>query len=694
MTIKLKNGVFVEVEINDQPASFAKNFLKEFVAHSGFGFSTPGATLKLLDMDGTFSRGDQNLVDGVKVNVKMSRNPDLNEPIEFDMRVMGKVKTEPAGASGMLKTATLVPNLPEYLIEAQREFYDGTSTSAIESILGNYDIEVDVGEGVQTTDSMTWRNIGKTHARFILDILAHAYNGESTCVHGSLDWGTYYIRDLFKVLEREPEIVLFNAEPVTQKGQNVRIIEATPDSVNGLLNALTNYGHTHVQHSISGQDFVFDEANPQIFGKGLPLNSDVKNSIELTSLTNGSWFDSGTDLAASNMHEFYYEAEYLNKRHLSLFSESVRVMADTFHNIPLYECIQLDYGQAAGDGLALNEAFSGKYLIGNKTFIIRDSHYAEVYELARSFIEQPGTTPLVASSNDSTVTPKQTPAAQTAVNPADPQRRQQAAETPNPNIQSTVERPESEEKALARELGELDPDQDPLRAVDGVENPEDKLENKNALDRFVDDMNQQVDDLLQKWEDEGQEFADSAIVQKYGEGRDYLLAVGKEFQSALKKLDDLCSELIDSEKAAINIVGPDIGSMIGKVAQRVSEADNLQRQLTNDLNNLAAQGAIPASFLDNPRLRTNCNRIQDLIGTVNQEINEAQANGDLPTKCLDRFALDRIFGPQNDLARRLRQLESLVDDLLCANGGSQDGSGVEVGGNRVIGGAGQQAANT
>lgn len=688
-TLQIKNGVYLKVTINDVEANFGRNFLKEFVAHSGFGFSTPGATLKILDMDGSFSRGDQNLVDGVKIKIELARNSELNDPIEFNMRVMGKVLTTPDG-DGMVKQATLVPDLPVYLIEAQREFYDGTSKDVIEQILSQYGIEVDADDTVSVSDSMTWLNVGKTHAKFIKDILSHSYNGESTCISGSLDWGVFYIRDLFKLLETEAETLLFNLEPVTEIQNKIRLTEAQPDSVNGLLNALTNYGHTHVQHGLGGTEFVYDEAAPAIFGEGLPLNSDVKNSIDLTSLTSGSWFDSGTGIATSNMHDKYYEADYLNTRHLSLFTESVRVMADTFHDLPLYSVVHYDHTQAAGDGLALNQAFSGKYIVGNKTFIVRDSYYAEVYELTRSFITQPGTTPLVASQNDSTVTPKTTPRANSAVNPSDPNRTELAKNTPNPNVQSAAPVVESEQKQLARELGELDPDQDPTKALDTPESVEDEIENKNALDKFVDDMNKRVDELFDKWEAEGEEFADNAIVEKYGQGRDYLMAMGKEFQSALKKLDDLCSELLDTEKASINIFGPDLGSIIGRFASRVAEADNLQRNFESELNELAASGAIPDSYLGNPRLRTQCAALQrELLDAANKEINELQDG--LPNKCLDRFALGRLFGPQNTLAQQLRQLESLIDDLLCANGGS---SGVEVGGERVLGGAGQQPPNT
>lgn len=674
--LTLSTGIRVTIEINGQPGKFENNFLKEFIAHSGIGYSIPGATLKVLDLDGSFSNGDQNLVDGTHVYMEVTRGTET-EPKVFDMRVLGKVKSEPS-PGGTLRTATLVPNLPNFLIEAQREYYEGTSTQVIKEILSQHNVDLKTGEGYSPQDSMCWINIGKTQAQFFRDILIHSYNGESSCVHGALDWDTYHLDDLFNCLEREPQVGFFNIQSVKEFGKNVRLDEAEPDSVNGLMNALSGYGHTHVQHSLSGEDFVFDQAAPKSFGSGLPVSSDVHNAIDLTSLTGGSWFDSGTNIGANNMHENYYQAKYLNTRHLGLFTESVRCITEDAQSLPLFSTVHLDYCEMGPSGAELNKAYSGTYLVGTKTYVVRDTNYAEVYQLIRSFIEQPGTTPLVDSQNVSSVVPKTTPSVPTAVDPADPNRESLAAKTPNPNVKGAVVQQESEQKELARELGELDPDQDPEKALDKPGVKPETLE-KNALDSFVDRANKQVEELFSGWAEQGQAFASKHIVDKYGKGRDYLKAAGSEFQSALKKLDDLCSELIPSELDSLSLIGPDIGAVIGMLASRVNDADRIQAELLRDLNQLVANGDIPASYVENPRLKSKCKALrEEVLNKINSKANEA----DLPTKCLDKFDMARLSGAQNKLGMELRQLEALIDDLVCADGGNS--SGIEVGENKVL----------
>jgi hypothetical protein len=656
MAIQIQNGVYLDIEINGQSLPDGHNIFKSLEMYSGFGFNVPAATLSLLDMHDTFSGGPMNLVDGTKVKVIFVLSQETNEPIEHNMIVFGKVKSIPI-AQGYNRVATLVPDLPSFLIEAQRDFHDGTSISAIEQICEKHGIEVD-STGVQTRDSMTWLNIGKSHSSFIRDILRRSYSGDQTCVTGSLDWdGTYTIRDLFQELEKEPEILFFNLQPVSDIEQNINFLEVEPDSSSGLFNVLTNYGHKHVQHNLTGENIVLSEANPVVMGKGLPLNSDIQNSVDLTTLTNGRFFDSGQKpLGGGNLHENYYESEYLNTRHLSLFTESIRGITDSFNNLPLYSVVSYDHAEARGREISLNTAYSGKYIVGNKTIVIRESYYSEVYELHRCFITEPGSTPLVASDNESVVPKKTTKSVPTSVDPKDPQRNKQARIQQNPKVRSAPLNKLSDQKQLAKDLGEL--------AEEDIEEEE-----VSAVDKFIKDANDSVDALFDKFKDEGKAFADPSITAKYGESKDKLESMGREFQSALKKLDEFCSELLDSEMASLDIFGPNLGSIIGTIAGRVEQLARLQNQLQDSLQALINSGNIPSSYFNQPQVRTNCRFVRDEL------LEKATARSrELNTNCLDRFVMDRLFGPTRGIGRKLREYERLLNDLLCANGEGAPGS--------------------
>lgn len=654
MAIELKNGVFLEIKVNEQEIPPSSNVFKSLTMYSGIGYEIPVAVLELNDVHAIFNTGDYALVDGTKVDIVLSQGVDrTGDSMEIKTRVLGKVKSETIN-TGLLRRATLVPDIPEYILEAQREFYDGTSATAITDILKKYSIEVKQPEGgLNLSDFMCWRNIGKSQIQFIKEILEHSYSGKSTCMKGCLDWNsTYFLNDLFQELKREPEVGMFNVSNVSGKENRIALRESSIDTTSGFFNKLTNYGHTHVQHSLSGDLLKFEKSEPEVFGDGLPLNEDLKNSIDLTSLTSGYYFDSGTaPLSASNMHEHYYKAQYLNMRHLSLFTETVRGICDNFNNLDLLQVCDYEHvNPEANQGEpSLNESFSGKYIIGNKIIAIRSNHYSEIYTLYRSYVTDSGSTPLSESKNTSSVSPKQTNKVDTAVDPTDPHNETTLENTVNPKVKTDTAN-ESEQIQLAKELGEYE------EPAESQANPTD------SFNKFVENQKKKIDKLLNDFEEEGRAFADQRIVDKYGEAKDYLTAVGREFQSAIQKMEELCNELIPSELAALDLFGPNLGDILGMVANRINRIDQLSKEFQADVNELASKGNIPDQYLNNPRVQSTCRqlneRIQDRMSDVAMP----------PTNCLDRLALAKLFMPQNDLARRLQQLESLVNDLLCANG--------------------------
>ncbi|SBV38378.1 hypothetical protein BN7874_206 [Phage NCTB] len=667
MALEVGKGVYLQIKINDQELPPANNVFKELELHSGFGFNLPVAKLTLNDMHNFLSGGPYNLVDGTKVQLTFANDSDDNDPFEINCRVFGKVKTSPTN-QGYTRTATLIPDLTEYTIEVKREARTGTSVAAIQEILGEHDIEVNLPEsGLTTTDSMNWLNIGRTHNTFVHDIVSKAYTGDQTCVKGVLDWGNiFYLRDLFTEIQQEPQAGCYNILPVDEHDTKVHFRETSADTTSGFFNKLSNYGHTHVQHNLEGPLDIFEESNPISLGAGLPVNSEVQGSIDLTSLTAGKGFDSGcAPLGAYNMHEFYYDAQYLNMRHLSLFTESIRGLTDYYTMLPLLQCVQYDHTDVEKAGTVNNSAYTGKYVVGNRSVVIRESHYAEIYTLYRCYISEAGTTPVVDGATDTSG--KTTPSAETAVNPSDPNNNSKAATQTNPNIKS-VSSSDTEATELAKELGEYDADAE---------------EQKGLLDSFNDFVQNQQDKLnsmLDDFKAQGQAFADENLADKYGEATDFIEAAGREFQSALKKLDDLCSSLIPSELAAIDLVGPDIGGFVGILADRVTSMDKLSKEFESGLNDMIDKGNIPSSYLNNPKISSKCSEIKEqLMDRVN--------TAELPNQCLDRLALMDLFLPQNTLARKLRLMENMINDLLCANGNGASA-------NATINGPGISLTNT
>lgn len=650
MTIAVSEGVALDIQINGTDLPPMQNVFKSLELHSGIGFPIPVGTITFNDMHGLLSAGEFNLVDGTKISLKLqyldTGEDSTDESIEIEAIVFGKVKTEPT-SQGYIRKATIIPDLPQFIVEAQREFYEGTSHDAISAILQQHGVEVDAGE-LALDDSMTWRNVGRTQANFVQEILSKSYNGESTCVKGALDWGNvFYLRDLFTVLQEEADCTMYNISLIEKKDTNVFLREVDNDTSSGFFNKLTNYGHTHVQHSLTGESIVLEEANPPELGSGLPINLDIQSGIDLTALTAGRWFDSGTSvLGAFNVHKYYYDAAYLNMRHLSLFTETVRGLTDNYYNLPLLKGIDYIHGEHSEDQNSTNSAYSGNYLIGNKTIVVRENHYAEVYTLYRSYITEPGSTPLISADTAAAVVGKVTDKVESAVDKAVTEAK--LATQTNPNIKS-ITKEVSEAEELAKELGEFDPDSvDPSSALD-------------SFNAWVDEQTQKVADMLDEFMEEGKAWANENIIEKYGEEIDYLEAAGKEFQSALKKLDDLCDSLIPSELAAINLLGPNLGDVIGVLGNRVGKIERLSSQMNSDLNSLIRNNGIPDTYLNNPKLATACSQLKEAL------MDNVDTN-DLPNKCLDKVAMAALNLPSSTLAKKLRLLENMINDMLCAHG--------------------------
>ena len=241
MAISLSGGVYLEIKINDIELPPANNVFRSLTMHSGIGFEIPVAILEVNDMHDMFNTGDLALVDGSKIEITFGKGNDEAEPRTIKTRILGKVKTE-AQSQGYKRTATLIPDLPEYILEVQREAYTGTSDSVLSEIFGKYSIEVSKGQALTCQDSMTWRNIGRSQIQFVKDIVSKAYSGPQTCVKAALDWDTFYINDLFQELKQEPEIGMFNVANVSNKEGAVSLRESSIDTSSGFFNKLTNYG--------------------------------------------------------------------------------------------------------------------------------------------------------------------------------------------------------------------------------------------------------------------------------------------------------------------------------------------------------------------------------------------------------------------------------------------------------------------
>lgn len=623
-TYGLQGTMSVSLSINGNDSPSIREMLHEYVIHAGFGYNAPSCTLTLLDRQGILT-GVMAINDGTVITLKFGRE-GITRVLE--MSVISKKGVETSVGQGMSLVCVL--NKPSYVFGAQTEAYKGTSISAITSAASKSGIRVDA-DGVSPRDNMVWRNIGKSRAAFVSDILLHSYAGDDSVLASGLDVdGILRIRDLFKTIQSDPDFTMISGpltEASTPPEKTVLVSELAPKQLSGLTNLMYNYGAVRTDNLLTGNTVSQTTAKPPVIGDGLPINQTMQESIQYTRMENAKYYDSGVgDIPGSNGHENYYKAPYLNNRFLSLFNQCLYALVDGYAGIPLLSCVDVKSFKQMGEGLYVDNSLSGKYVVGGVTLIGNAHYYSERYALYRCYVSESGNTPVLGSKNQQPSTGKPIATNNSNVDFNDPQNKKLM----NAQASSSI-------KGVS--LGD-------------VEVP-------STYQNVVNDTNSKIEDLAKSFKDQSSAFDLDFLVDKYGGGADYIMALSSEVGSAMKSLN-VCSKLTNLEKLSLDFAKLNAGPLMNLLDGRLGALEELSSAFETAIRALVASGNISDGTAA-PQIKTNCRDLRD--DAVNNALDDK-----FSLRCMDRHASSQLSIPRMVMRKLTRAIEEALRDLICLVG--------------------------
>lgn len=351
----------------------AQNLFYEIVGFEGFGIGAPTLKLVLFDKEGVLSKS-LNLKDGTKIQIRVGN--DVATAPEYRFRVFGRKRRRMS--QGPVLEVSCIYDSPEFCAGSFSESYEGTSREVMQQIAANSNLGYDGPES--TDDHQVWLNLNTTRLSFSEDVAMRGFINENSCMARMLTLdGTLRYKNLFDVLRQEPELKIGHNSP----GHKFSAKEVDDASTSGLYTHYVNYGHSLYIPS-QDQDREIKTLNVPVIGEDVPVNVDIRGRMMARNSYIG--LDVGTaPMDGYNLHEYYEDAFYQNQRFLSLFSERLAVLVDSFTDISSMVCAEFNQTDPEIPEDSAFEA-NGKYVLGGKTFRIKHgTRYSEALYLYRPF---------------------------------------------------------------------------------------------------------------------------------------------------------------------------------------------------------------------------------------------------------------------------------------------------------------------
>lgn len=364
---------FCTLEIDGASMPPAMNLIHEIIGFEGFGIGAPTMRLSLIDKEGVLSK-QLNLKDGTRIKIRVGK--DASTAPEYKFRVFGRKRRRMA--QGAVLDVACIYDSPEFCAGSFSESFEGTSREVMAKIASACGLGYDGPKS--TDDHQVWLNLNTTRLAFTEDMTMRAYVAEDSCMYRMLTLdGTLRYKNLFEVLREEAIGTISH----NTSGGDFDAKEVEDGSVSGLYSHFLNYGQD-LYIPMQNGDLQVQKLNVPIQGDDVPVNADIRQTVKARVAYAG--YDYGTaPLDGFNVHQFYEQAYYQNLRFLSLFSERLVVLVDSYTGFNSLKCVE--FNQADPENQA-NSSFdaNGKYVLGGKTFRIKHgTRYSEALYLYRPF---------------------------------------------------------------------------------------------------------------------------------------------------------------------------------------------------------------------------------------------------------------------------------------------------------------------
>tara|TARA_Y100001963_G_scaffold158990_1_gene260730 strand:- start:6738 stop:8618 length:1881 start_codon:yes stop_codon:yes gene_type:complete len=625
--MKIKGlGVF-GIKVNDTPLNQALNVFEQVQIQCGYGMSFPVMRLVVRDQHNIFV-GSLALVDGTKISVTFGK--DAEESDTYTFCVFSSDITHDS-QPGSIFTVYAVLAVPELLYGALFFKHDGTSTSALSKLFDESDFPYQAVH--ESDDSQLWTSCGGSALSFINDTTLHSYSNDQSCFYTAIDFDQATTVDIFKQLEKEAQLDVYYNAPVESSKPYLVTSEIKPESRSSLLNSMSNYGHSHYQHSLGGQPLKLDKISPNL-SESLPINADIKSKLQMAALTYGSGFDSGSgEGIVSNVHANYYKARYQNLRYLGLMSQGVRFSNRSYVNLPLFCVPNIHHGAILGKA-ERDDAIAGKYLVVGKTITLVGTQFLEVYDAARFFLTETGNTRTVASSASAIPT----------------EDFNSSQDTPATNLTHTGNKaPSVVQSVLDKEL-----------ILETQINPVLPQDPASVFDKLVSDLNEVLDTVENNIQANAEAWSFPELAKKYGVPSDMLENITRELLSAANKLD-ACKPLTSLESLTVQISFAKTDQLMKALHDRQGALNTALGRMETMVNDFLEKAEIDISSTDYQSPETDCSMLRDKLAS-------AAVQDKLQDACTFNRDIAKINVPVLKLSRKLSQFSADFEKTICLLG--------------------------
>lgn len=629
-------GAF-RLSVNDTPLTKAINVFEQVQIQCGYGLSFPVMRIVLRDQHNYFV-GPLALVDGTKITVGFGKDPE--SVIEYEFLVFS-VNITHDNQPGSIFTVYAVLNIPSLIFGAEFFKLQGTSTDALEELFSKHNFDYSAVH--KANDPQKWISCGDSPINFMNKVTTHAYANKKSCFVTAIDFDKAYTVDIAQQLAKESQFEIYYDAPVDETKPYIVTTELKPESHSSLLNSMSNYGQTHYQHTLDGEELKLDKINPSVVNS-LPINAEIKSQIEMAAMTYGTGFDSGHgEGLVSNCHDNYYQARYQNLRMLGLMTQGVKFSCRVLTNLPLFSVANVNHGAVLNGGPEADSSIAGKYLVVGKTIVLVNTQFLEVYELARFFITETGNTKTVASSNSSSAIQPETD----LFNPGTTPQQQS-------NLTATGNKPKSIGSSVL----------DSKNAINTQPNPniaQSFADAKSSFDNLVDEVNAIEKNVADSFLEKSESWAFPELVNKYGTAADKLDAIVSEVNSAISKLD-ACKQLSKLEGLSVDIAMNAGDQLIGALRDREGQLNTALGRIEAKVNNILESGELGSSNLDLASVSANCKQRSEALKTaaISDKVQDA---------CLQNRDVDKLNVPVLKMVRKLAEVVDDIQNMLCALGG-------------------------
>lgn len=374
--LHIENRIYCELDIESTDIPPTNNLFDKIVLSEGLANPVPTLTLQLYDQSGHLSE-DFALVDGSKISITLGRTEDAKTSARH-FRVMSNQTGETS--SGHILGVKCLYDCPSFSQGAYVESYKGSSSNVLQQVASKAGLKF---EGTSTSDDQVWINMGETRIGFTDLIAMHGYASASSCMARTVTSnGVLRYKNLFEELDKKEKVTFYQNRGPSNNSTEFGVRETRNLSVSGITNSWINYGLVTHEHSLDGKMKKHGSVKAPKFGQNLPINSDVKGSMEQSRIEYAGVFDSG------NQHAKYHEAYYQNLRFLNLFSERYALIVEDWTDLSVMDPVRLEHVDIAQEDV---KRTSGKFLvIGKETMIKNGVRYAEMIIIARPYVNTKG----------------------------------------------------------------------------------------------------------------------------------------------------------------------------------------------------------------------------------------------------------------------------------------------------------------